>query len=429
MSTAGKDILILGAGLAGLYSASILTKRGYKVTILEARERLGGRVWTQTIDEAEKLTVEMGGEWIGKDHKRMLALCKKFKLKLIDHQLPTNLIYQQKFYKHGTWNLSDKGKVAFEKILSHFAKLPVDERRKADAIDLWHYLISKDFSKGDINLLELQEMLHFGESIRFLSAYYVLSSIATLTGKNYMLESDAYRVDGGNDQIVKRLAEEIGAENIFLSHKATDIIQNADGVDILCSNGTRWKGNKLICTIPTFSILQMNWDPVLPADQRLAFNTLNYSRTLKTSVLYSERFWKDDKFEVMADTLTHYIFHSTNGQKGTKGVLTSYATGDNGFVLSHYNDKQKIEEINNTLSVAFPNTPRKAEKIIDYYWGDDPYTMGAFAIFEKNQWNKAFRSKLKEPHEHVLFAGEHTAVEQGYMEGALESGQKAAELC
>jgi monoamine oxidase len=428
MPTDGKNILILGAGLAGLSAATRLKKRGYNVTILEARERLGGRVWTQTIDKEENLTVEMGGEWIGKDHRRMLALCKKYKLKLVDHQLPTNLIYQQQYYKHGTWSFSEKGKIEFSKMLRNWSKLSKEEKRALDRTDLWHYLVSNNIPKADINLLELREMLQNGESIRYLSTNYVMSSM-DITDDDHVVETDLYRVEGGNDQIVKRMAEEVGSENIFLEHKATDIIQHKDGVDVICSNGTRWKGHKLICTIPTFSILQIHWDPILPANQHLAFNTLNYSRTLKTSVLYSDRFWKDDKFEVMTDTLTHYIYHSTNGQKGTKGVLTSYATGDNGFVLSHYNEKQKIQEINNTLSVAFPDAPKKAEKVIDYYWGDDPYTMGGFAIFEKNQWNFKFRSKLRAPFEHVLFAGEHTVLEQGYMDGALESGEKAADLC
>ncbi len=424
-----RNIIILGAGLAGLSAASILKKRGFNVTILEARERLGGRVWTQTIDERENLTVEMGGEWIGKDHKRMIALCKKFNLKLIDHQLPTNLIYQQQFYKHGTWNLSDKGKIVFENILFSWNTLTKEEKRKFDRIDFWHYLINNDLPKADINLLELQEMIHFGENIRYLSAQYVMDTIADDPNINYMTETDAHRVKGGNNQIIEGLVKEIGIEHIFLGHIATDIIQQKDSVDVICKNGTRWKGNKLICTLPTFSILQLNWDPLIPKDQYATFNTLNYSRTLKTSVLYTNRFWSEDKFEVMTDTLTHYIYHSTNGQKGTKGVLTSYATGDNGFVLSHYNEKQKVQEMNIALSVAFPTVEKKAEKVIDYYWGDDPYTMGGFAIFEKNQWNKAFQSKLKKPHEHVLFAGEHTADEQGYMEGALESGEKAAELC
>lgn len=429
MSEPRQSVIILGAGLAGLYAGLELKKRGFHVIILEARDRLGGRVWTQTIDKAEKLTVEMGGEWIGTHHKRMLRLCKTYKLKLIDHHLPTNLIYKEKFYKPDTWGLSESGKNQFDAMLTSWSKMTQNEKRKLDAIDLWHYLVSQHFPKEDINLLELEQMLHFGESIRYMSANYVISSLAPFQGKNYMIESDSFRVDGGNSQIVEGLANEIGMENIFLDHKAVDIIQTKDTVDVICSNGTRWKANKLICTLPTFSIMQLNWSPTIPASQYAAISALHYSRTLKTSVLYSHRFWQDEKFEIMSDRLTHYIYHSTNGQKGTKGVLTSYATGDNGFVLSRYTNKEKAAEINRTLSIPFGDKEKKVEEIMDYYWGEDPYTMGAFAVFEKNQWNDRFRSKLKAPFQNVFFAGEHTAREQGYMEGALESGERAAKMC
>jgi monoamine oxidase len=429
MAQSPQSVIILGAGLAGLSAGYELKKRGFHVIILEARERLGGRVWTETIDKSQHLTVEMGGEWIGKHHKRMLKLCKTFKLKLIDHHLPTNLIYKEKFYKPDTWGLSETGKKQFDEILTAWSNLTRSERQKLDAIDLWHYLVSEHFPKEDINLLELEEMLHFGESIRYMSANYVISSLAAFQGQNYMIESDSFRVDGGNSQIAAGLAAEIGMEYIFLDHKAVDIIQSKNTVDVICSNGTRWKANKLICTIPTFSIMQLNWSPSIPASQYAAIRALHYSRTLKTSVLYSNRFWRDEKFEVVSDTLTHYIFHSTNGQKGSKGVLTSYATGDNGFVLSRYTDKQKAEEMNRTLSIPFGSVDKKEEEIMSYYWGEDPYTMGAFAIFEKNQWNDRFRSKLKSEFQNVIFAGEHTAREQGYMEGALESGERAAKAC
>ncbi len=421
---AAKKIIILGAGLAGLSAAYALKKRGYEVTVLEARDRVGGRVWTQTIDEESKLTVEMGGEWIGKYHKRMLNLCDIFNLRLINHNLRSNLIYNHHFYKHNKWDLTVLGDQKLQKILNSWPKMTLEDRMRLDNIDWWHYLISHHIPKHDLDLMEIEETAHYGENTRFLSALYVLSF---LQGGNYITESDYYRIDGGNSQLPYALVNVIGNENVFLDHKVSEVTQTGQEVEVRCANGTTWKADKLICTLPTYSIIIIKWHPHIPDDQWLAFTTLNYCRILKYSVLYSERFWKDERFEVLSDTLPYYIFHSTQGQPGEKGVLTSYTTGDNAYTLSRMDKRQQEEEMNHVLTIPFGEIQGKAEKDISYYWGDDLYTKGAFAIFEKNQWNSAFRDNLKKAFMHTLFAGEHTADIQGYMEGAVESGEKAAD--
>ncbi len=91
-------VIILGAGLSGLAAAKILFEHGFEVEILEARNRISGRVYSYVIDEKENLIIELGGEWIGDSHLRLQALCKELNLELSDNRFHDRLIYDNKFY-------------------------------------------------------------------------------------------------------------------------------------------------------------------------------------------------------------------------------------------------------------------------------------------------------------------------------------------
>jgi monoamine oxidase len=83
----------------------------------------------------------------------------------------------------------------------------------------------------------------------------------------------------------------------------------------------------------------------LPKEYLEALNELQYARIIKSSILFSERFWKDESLDMISDTLPQYFFHSTKNQEGVKGILTSYAVGDRAYILSKMNEQKKIEEI------------------------------------------------------------------------------------
>src|SRR5437868_625229 len=92
-------VIIIGAGFAGLAAAYQLKKRKIDFVILEARNRISGRVFSHTIDESENLVVELGGEWVGASHERIIALCKEFGLELFNNQMSTHLIYRGQYFK------------------------------------------------------------------------------------------------------------------------------------------------------------------------------------------------------------------------------------------------------------------------------------------------------------------------------------------
>jgi monoamine oxidase len=391
--------------------------------LFEARNRVGGRIFTHKFVD-ENLTCELGAEWVGKSHTRLIELCKEFGLELQNHQFETHMILNGEYSKAGGWDFSPGWKQKYDDLLNHFNSLQdgSEEKNNFDKLDWWRYLVNQGISEKDLEIKELLDSTDFGETIRQVSAYAGISEYAESSEKNEM----DYHIKGGNSQIIFKLADEVGRENIILKTKVEKVEQKKDGVIVYCDNGNKYEADNVICTVPTFSLLKINWEPTLPKDYLDALNELQYARIIKTSVLFSERFWKDESLDMITDRLPHYFFHSTKNQAGSKGILTSYAVGDRAYVLSKMNEQKKINEICKALKPAFGDVEKYAEHAVNYYWGADAFTQGAYAIYNKHQWLDV-RETLNKNNGLVYFAGEHLADWQGFMEGAINSGEDAAD--
>jgi monoamine oxidase len=416
-------VIIIGAGFAGLAAAYKLHQRKIDFVILEARNRIGGRVFSHTIDEQEKLVVELGGEWVGNSHKRMIELCDEFKLTLFDNYLNTRLIYKGEYFDKDKWGFSEAWEKKFKQMKADYKKLTDAGAKKLDKIDFWRYLVNNGCSGKDLELKELMDSTDFGEDLRHVSAYAAIGEYAESDETNEMDK----KIKGGNDRLAYALKDAIGAGKIMLQHKVQKIEQGTK-VKVTCTEGRVFEGDFIICTIPTFSAKQINWQPALPSDTQLAMNELQYARINKNASLYSERFWKDESFDLVTDQPGHYFYHATKNQPSKKGVLISYAIGDKAPVIKNQSNAWKADMINMSLKMAFGDTKQFLEKQQNYYWGDDEYSKGAYAMYGVGQWF-GIMPILQKPFMRTHFAGEHLSdAWQGFMEGAIETGEAAAAL-
>jgi monoamine oxidase len=413
-------VLVLGAGLAGLTAAYRLMQKGIDVIILEAQNRVGGRVFTHTIDKESHLTVELGAEWVGESHQKLKNYCKEFGLKLNNHQFDTALILNRTYSPINAWAYDAAWETKYQKILKDFTTYNEKQQRELDKITWWRFLKKNGVNDHDLEILELFHSTDYGESTRFISAYSALAEYSISSPKDEM----DYKIEGGNTKIVEAFKNKIGEDRIKMSHLVTSIDQTSKKVMVTCQNGTKWEADKVICTLPVNALLNVNFNPVLPASKIEALDSLAYARIIKTSILFKERFWGNESLDIITDGVGQYYFHSTKNQAGTKGCLTSYSIGDK---ASKMNEAQKIATLCETLEPAFGKVAHLAEKAVSYYWGEDAFTKGAYAVYMLNQ-SFDVKETIAKSFKNVHFAGEHIADWQGFMEGAIETGESAADL-
>jgi monoamine oxidase len=430
-----RTCVIIGAGLAGLSAGFKLKNAGWNVTILEARDRVGGRVFSHR-DQPSGLVCELGAEWVGESHERIKALCHDFNIPLQKHQFEDYLLRDGRVYRPGEWSFSTQAKTAFDKMIAGYEKLTVAQKTRLDRTDWWNHLEKIGFTPDDLRLRDLMDSTDFGESIRHVSAFAALAEYAESSPKNEM----DYKMTGGNSKLVEEFVKRIGRENIRTSATVATVKQSAKGVVVTGTfvstipgshttvplpSRLELRADAVICTVPIQSLLKIKFDPPLPAVQRNAAEQLVYSRISKNSVVYSDRFWKDENFSMVSDTTSHFYFHSTQSQPGREGILTAYAVGEKADVLSSQSDDRRMRIVANDISALDDDAPDKARRIISYAWQRDPFTDGAYALYKPGQWF-GIRPILQRPHGKVLFAGEHIADWQGFMEGAIETGEAAA---
>ncbi len=413
------SVLIIGAGFAGLTAAHLLRKQGVQVTILEARNRIGGRVYSHSPEGTEGQVIELGAEWVGNSHSSLIDMCKEFGLELRNNQFETHLTFEGAYSPAGKWEFSKKLEEFWMKKTGIWEGYTDTTKKKLDQMDWWRWLSNQGFSERDLLLRELIDSTDFGESIRHTSGFAAFAEYAESSEKNEM----DLKIVGGNSQLADKLANAVDRRNILTSKKVISITQHKkEGVTVKCADGTEYKADRLICTAPTYSVMQINWSPGLPAKQVDAMNALQYARIVKFPVIFKERFWKQEDFDMVTDTPAHYFYHATKNQDGKTGVLISYCTGDKADAMSSMTKEQRQDIILEALRPAFGNVKHYMKDSMMYYWGTDPYSRGAYAFYGKGQWF-GIMPVLRESFMHTHFAGEHLADWQGFMEGAINSAE------
>jgi len=434
--------IIIGAGLAGLAAAYRLTNAGWRVTVLEAQKRLGGRVLSHSFTRAPHLVCELGGEWIGNDHGRVKRLCRQFNLQREKHQYSFGFwdgAARSPFFRPGAWSFARGAEKRFNRFGRWFNEL--NDRNTSDPqlveldqADWWSTLKGRlRFSERDLMQRDLMDSTDFGETIRLSSAY--LAATEYFAG-NKTDEMDS-KIRGGNSLLIESLARAVkhGGGVVLANMTATHVHQDADGVEIsVKGRSDPFKGDFCLCTTPAHCVPRLRWSPKLPLDQFNAASQLQYSRIMKTAVLYGDRFWparvKGNGFSVFTSRVADFCFDSTLRQRGPGGILCSYAIGDKADDLASERDRDVIRWITEDAALAAGLDSAAGVKPLEIRrqpWQRQEWIGGAYAFYRPGQWF-VVRPLLQRRHLRVFFAGEHLSEAwQGFMEGAVETGEAAAD--
>ena len=420
--------IVVGAGLAGLSAAYRLNKAGWKVTVLEARDRPGGRVWSHRFAEAPELVCEMGGEWIGKDHKSILGLCSELKVPLEPHTYKIWLLIAGHLKGPGEWGFSEKALASWDKFAAAWKDYGPEQRAQMDRYDWYAWLRKIGFPEDDLRIRELIDSTDIGESMRASSALSEADSYAG--AKDYMNpEEDTdemdFHVKGGNTELVNAVIARLPVGSLHLNSPVVSITQKA-GVVTVATAAETFTADACVFAAPSTVIPSIHFDPPLPPAHARAAEELEYCRIIKTQVLCDQRFWPKENFAMMSDETSHEYFHTTQGQPGPKGILCSYAVGDRADVLASQTDARRQQIVTEDLLGVSPLAEKAVMTTYAKPWQQDQWVHGAYAVYHPGQW-LTLPPLLRKAHGKVVFAGEHISEDsQGFMDGAVDTGNAAA---
>jgi monoamine oxidase len=442
MTLNNRTVTVIGAGLAGLSAAFELHRAGWKVTVLEARDRVGGRVYSLR-DFSNGLVAEAGGEFIEESHARMLAFAKQFDLKLGDvgswqGQVADWASFEGKagpMINPEIWGanlheevekiwraLADLGELVPDPTRPQAARGAdyLDKKSTADWINSLdaHPLAKKDFIQHIRSEYTCEPERHsMLDLARNVSMYYTT-----------LERNTNYRVVGGNDLIPRALAATL--PEVRLNAPVTSIRVLPDEVLITyeqTDSHLTVSSAFAILAIPLTTARLIEFNPPLPLAHQKMVNEISYGAVTKVLIEYRQRFWDKRGWNgrLVTDAPIVYTWHATSHVEDQHGVLTIYTGGEPGARLAALTDEERIRVAVAEIEKLFPSSSDLIECTATIAWPNEPYTRGSYAAFAPGEVTAHWKT-LFEPAGRLFFAGEHATPIQGFMEGAVESGQRVA---
>ncbi len=443
MSNQNKSVIVIGAGMAGLSAAYDLCRAGWQVTVLEARNRVGGRVFSMR-SFSNGLVAEGGGEFIDGHHTRMLAYAKEFKLSLGEvgswqGQTEDWGAYEGKAGQQNDINVwgFDLGN-EFEKMWIALAKLakyvpdPSHPESAPKAKELDKQSAADWIAQQDAHPLARRAFAdHIRSEYTCEPEHFSLLDLARNT-KMYYSDPDfhksSYRIVGGNDQIPRAIASLL--PDLHLNAEVTSIQNRADGVSVTYKEGDTFHTISslfAIVAIPLTTARLIEFNPPLPSSHQRMVNEVSYGILTKVLIEYRKRFWKEKGWNGRLATDQHIVqtWDATNHLQGEHGIITAYTGGAPGAKLSALSDKERIKLAVSVIEKVFPGSSDLVENTATVAWVNEPFTRGSYMALAPDQVTTHWQT-LFAPAGRLYFAGEHATIYQGFMEGAAESGQRAA---
>jgi len=446
---AARKVIVIGAGLAGLSSAYELTRAGHEVIVLEARTRSGGRVWTLRDSFPEGLYAEAGATNVFDNHKWTMKYVKELGVAL-DPMGSTgggSSIYHMRgkriVIKRGSpveWplelNPDEKGlgrgalwtkyvEPAFKELGDlEAADWPPTSLRRYDGMSFVEFLRLQGASPGAVEILRLGLADQLGEGADAVSALNLLREAAPRA-----VVKQSFSIRGGSDTLPRAFAARLG-DRIHYGAPVVKIEHDAAGVRVICSqkgNRRTFAADYLICAIPFAVLRKVEISPGFSPEKRQAIAQLGNTSVVRVFMQTRERFWLDEGLSgaAITDLPVMTAYDKAHYLPGKRGLLEAYVAGARARRLADMGSGARLNFTVGQMERVFPAIRDHYEGGESVCWDEDEWARGAYAWFKPGQM-ESLMPHIARPEGRVHFAGDHTAPWPGWMNGALQSGARAA---
>jgi len=442
------DVIVIGAGLSGLNAALLLESAGMNVTVLEGRDRIGGRV--QSLRNIPG-NPEVGGTAFAPGYARLVDAANKYGVDLIDitptipYFFNRQIVLQDQFIGAKEWASSplnpfpDKFK---ETPPYAFFNILMGAINPLQTPDAW---LSPDNAKLDMPLHDW--LLQMGQSPEIIdltyntnpthgmSAYDVSALMvmfaASFGGMQRQITANnpvkGYTAKGGNQAIPEAMANALKNE-VRLDTTVVGIRSNSDGVEVHTADGTIHRADHVISSLPCSVLRRVKIDPVLTGEQDRAVRTLNSQIINQLHIVPKTPFWEKDGMSpnMFTDSLAGMVIAEHKGEN-PKDVssLTVWLRGERAAWADQVEQQYAIDTVIADLERLRPAAKGQLEVAGYKSWYRDPFSSGDWAIYAPGQVS-GLMNDIANPHGRIHFCGEHTARSNRGMEGAMESGERVA---
>ena len=436
-------MVVVGAGLAGLTAARELAGAGYEVTVLEARDRVGGRVLNHTLSGGH--VADVGGQFTGPTQRHVLGLAAELGVGTLPIFTAGRTVLEIGGRHHdyravprlGPVQLADAGRALFR--LDRMARrVPVRAPWQAAGAAAADTRTFADWARRNVaTRLGRFAVQAFSEGVLAcepgeVSLLHVLFYLRAAGGFRQLTEvtgaAQQDRFDGGSQLIAMRMAEQLGSGRVWLGAPVTRIEQGPSRVVVHTAAGVA-SGRRAVIAVPPALAGRIGYDPPLPADRDQLTQAAPMGSVIKCLALYGEPFWRAAGYngQATSDGPGARVTFDTGPPDGSPGVLLGFVTGAEARRLARADPAQRRGEVLASFARYFGPAAARPADYAEHDWTADPWTRGCYgAHFPPGTWT-AFGPALRRPVGLLHWAGTETATEwSGYMDGAVQSGRRAA---
>jgi monoamine oxidase len=438
------QVIIIGGGFSGIAAAKKLHQAGVSFLVLEARERLGGRVYTKRFDKDYYL--DFGGQWIGPTQDRMYELCAEHGVSYFEtYNTGKNILDLEgklKTYRGTIPKLDIFSLLNLDWVIRKLEKLA----RQIDPKAPWTHPKAKEFdcqtldqflrktskTKACYQVIRVGCETIFACDPHEISLLHALFYIRSGTSLECLINVEGgaqqHRIKGGMQTLVEAMAQPF-LEKIFFQSPVKEISYSPNGVNILGEDFSL-SASKVILAVPPPLLAEIHFSPALPPAKTALLQNYPMGRVAKCFMIYEKPFWRDLGFsgQSVSDENTPFqTLYDCSPADASKGILMGFVVGsraDRFFALERGTRHQEMTAVS---SKYFGEKAKESIAYEEFTMTDETWSRGCYAgLMREKAWTEskdAYRQSLPP----LYFAGTEAAVKwHGYIEGAVLSGENAA---